>query len=188
MLDLWYARVDVNTLVQISRSPETRRRREKMLREARRHDTAASPARLSHHREGKPRFIDQPSLIDHPQGGEDFHAEFRRFWQPYGASLPEERRKLLDHFRLLDVAVKMVGVGRVGTRCAVALLMAEDGQPLILLIKQARASVYEPFAGRSAHHNHGLRVVVGQRLMLSQSDILRGFLHVESLPADLYVR
>ena len=188
MLDLWYARVDVNTLVQISRSPETRRRREKMLREARRHDTAASPARLSHHREGKPRFIDQPPLIDHPQGGEDFHAEFRRFWQPYGASLPEERRKLLDHFRLLDVAVKMVGVGRVGTRCAVALLMAEDGQPLILLIKQARASVYEPFAGRSAHHNHGLRVVVGQRLMLSQSDILRGFLHVESLPADLYVR
>jgi len=188
VLDLWYARVDVNTLVQISRSPETRRRREKMLRDARRQDSAASPARLSHDREGRPRFIDQPPLIYHPQGGEDFHDEIRRFWQRYVASLPEERRKLLDHFCLLDVAVKVVGVGSVGTRCAVALLMAEDGQPLILQFKQARASVYEPFAGRSLYHNHGLRVVVGQRLMQSQSDIFLGFSHVESLRADFYVR
>ncbi len=188
VLDLWYARVDVNTLVQISRSPETRRRREKMLRDAKRQESAVSLTRLAHTGNGEPRFIDQPPLIYHPQGREDLHEEVRRFWHHYVESLPEERRKLLDHFRLLDVAVKVVGVGSVGTRCAIALLMAEDGHPLILQFKEARASVYEPFAGRSKYHNHGLRVVVGQRMMQSQSDIFLGFSHVDSLKADFYVR
>jgi hypothetical protein len=81
-----------------------------------------------------------------------------------------------------------VGVGSVGTRCAIALLMADDGQALVLQFKEARASVYEPFAGKSRYHNHGLRVTVGQRLMQSQSDIFLGFSHVDSLNADFYVR
>jgi len=188
VLDLWYARVDVNTMVQISRSPETRRRRERMLRDAARKNSAVSLDKLAHAPDGKPRFIDQPPLIYHPHGHENFHAEIQRFWHHYVESLPEERRKLLDHFRLLDVAVKVVGVGSVGIRCAIALLMAEDGHPLILQFKEARASVYEPFAGRSKYHNHGLRVTVGQRLMQSQSDIFLGFSHVDSLKADFYVR
>ena len=188
VLDLWYARVDVNTLVQISRSPETRRRREKMLRDAGHRTSAVSLDKLAHTRSGEPRFIDQPPLIYHPRGGENFHKEIQRFWHHYVESLPEERRKLLDHFRLLDVAVKVVGVGSVGTRCAIALLMADDGQALVLQFKEARASVYEPFAGKSRYHNHGLRVTVGQRLMQSQSDIFLGFSHVDSLNADFYVR
>jgi uncharacterized protein (DUF2252 family) len=188
VLDLWYAKVDVNTLVQISRSPETRRRREKMLRDARRRNSGVALGKLAENREGQWRFVDQPPLIYHPKGNEDFHHDVRRFWKHYVESLPEERRRLLDHFRLLDVAVKVVGVGSVGTRCAVALLMAEDGHPLILQFKEARASVYEEYAGRSRYHNHGLRVVVGQRLMQSQSDIFLGFSRAESIPADFYVR
>ena len=188
VLDLWYAKVDVNTLVQISRSPETRRRREKLLRDAGRRKSSAALEKLADMSGAKPRFIDQPPLIYHPRGREDFHEEIRRFWKHYVESLPEERRKLLDHFRLLDVAVKVVGVGSVGTRCAIALLVADDGQPLVLQFKEAMASVYEPFAGKSQYHNHGLRVIVGQRLMQSQSDIFLGFSHVDSLNADFYVR
>lgn len=188
VLDLWYAKVDVNTLVQISRSPETRRRREKLLRDAQRRNSSVALDKLAHQVDGAYRFIDQPPLIYHPEGREDFHEEVRRFWKHYVESLPEERRKLLDHFRLLDVAVKVVGVGSVGTRCAIALLMADDGHPLILQFKEARESVYEPFAGRSRYHNHGLRVVVGQRLMQSQSDIFLGFSRVEKIAADFYVR
>ena len=188
VLDLWYAKVDVNTLVQISRSPETRRRREKMLRDAGRRNSSVALEKLAEMRDGKPRFIDQPPLIYHPEGYEDFHTEVKRFWKHYVASLPEERRKLLDHFRLHDVAVKVVGVGSVGTRCAIALLMADDGHPLILQFKEAGASVHEPYAGRSRYPNHGLRVIVGQRLMQSQSDIFLGFSHVDKLGADFYVR
>ncbi len=188
VLELWYAKVDVNTLVQISRSPATRRRREKLLRDAGRRNSAVALEKLADTSGSEPRFIDQPPLIYHPRGREDFHQEIRRFWKHYVGSLPEERRKLLDHFRLADVAVKVVGVGSVGTRCAIALLMADDGHPLVLQFKEARASVYEPFAGASCYHNHGLRVVVGQRLMQSQSDIFLGFSHVDSLKADFYVR
>ena len=186
VLELWYAKVDVKTLVQVSKSPQTRRRREKLLRDA--GQSAVALDKLATTRDGELRFIDQPPLIYHPQGREDFHEEIRRFWKHYVGSLAEERRKLLDHFRLQDVAVKVVGVGSVGTRCAIALLMADDGHPLVLQFKEARRSVYEPFAGRSTYHNHGLRVVVGQRLMQSQSDIFLGFSHVDSLGADFYVR
>lgn len=186
VLELWYAKVDVNTLVQISKSPQTRRRREQLLRDA--GQSAVALDKLADSSSGATRFIDQPPLIYHPQGRENFHEEIRRFWKHYVESLPEERRKLLDHFRLLDVAVKVVGVASVGTRCAIALLMAENGQPLVLQFKEARRSVYEPFAGRSQYQNHGLRVVVGQRLMQSQSDIFLGFSHVESLKVDFYVR
>ena len=188
VLELWYAKVDVNTLVRISRSPATRRRREKLLRDAGHRNSAVALEKLTDTSSGEARFIDQPPLIYHPRGREDFHEEIRRFWKHYVESLPEERRKLLDHFRLLDVAVKVVGVGSVGTRCAIALLMADDGHPLVLQFKEARVSVYEPFAGASGYHNHGLRVVVGQRLMQSQSDIFLGFSHVDSLKADFYVR
>ena len=186
VLELWYAKIDVGTLVQISKSPQTRRRRERMLRDA--GQSAVALGKLADTRTGAPRFIDRPPLIYHPQGHEDFHEEIRRFWKHYVESLPEERRRLLDHFRLADVAVKVVGVGSVGTRCAIALLMADDGQALVLQFKEARRSVYESFAGRSRYHNHGLRVVVGQRLMQSQSDIFLGFSHVDSLGADFYVR
>ncbi len=99
----------------------------------------------------------------------------RQTFASYRESLPDERRILLDRYRLVDVAIKVVGVGSVGTRCAVILMMAGPNDPLFLQIKEARMSVWEPFAGASSYSNHGQRVVVGQRLMQSASDMFLGW-------------
>jgi uncharacterized protein (DUF2252 family) len=89
--------------------------------------------------------------------------------------LSEHRRVLLDRYQLMDIAIKVVGVGSVGTRCAIMLLMASDNDPLFLQVKEARASVLEPFAGKSSYANHGQRVVAGCHLMQSASDMFLGW-------------
>jgi uncharacterized protein (DUF2252 family) len=96
-------------------------------------------------------------------------------WEDYRSSLPEHVRTLFDRFYRCDSALKVVGVGSVGTVCAIALFMAADEDPLFLQIKQAHESVLEPYAGKSLHSLHGQRVVVGQRLMQSASDIFLGW-------------
>jgi hypothetical protein len=83
-------------------------------------------------------------------------------------------RILLDRFRLYDLAIKVVGVGSAGTFCAVTLFMAGDNDPLFLQVKQANASVLEPYAGKSRYSNHGERVVMGQRLRQAASDMMLG--------------
>ena len=88
-------------------------------------------------------------------------------------TLSDDHRALFDQYQLVDIAVKVVGVGSVGTRCAFALLVARDDDPLFLQFKEARASVLEPYAGCSRYHNHGQRVVEGERLMQSASDEIR---------------
>jgi uncharacterized protein (DUF2252 family) len=93
----------------------------------------------------------------------------------YRLTLPEERRVLLDRYHIVDIARKVVGVGSVGTRCAVILLMAGKGDPLFLQFKEALASVLEPYAGKSPYTNHGQRVVTGQRMLQSASDIFLGW-------------
>ncbi len=119
---------------------------------------------------GQHRFVDQPPLIYHP--AEDAWEE--QIWESladYQQSLSDERCHLLGRYRLEDVAVKVVGIGSVGTRCYIALFFSEDNYPLILQIKEARRSVLEPYTGQSQYQNQGQRVVVGQRLMQSSSDI-----------------
>jgi uncharacterized protein (DUF2252 family) len=93
----------------------------------------------------------------------------------YRESLPQSVRTLLDRFQFKDIAIKVVGVGSVGTLCLVALLMADDEDPLFLQIKEARASVFEAYAGKSAFRHQGQRVVHGHRLMQSASDIFLGW-------------
>ena len=93
----------------------------------------------------------------------------------YRESLQEDRRVLLDRFELKDIAIKVVGVGSVGTYCAVMLLMASEQDPLFLQVKEARPSVLEAYAGKSIYPNHGQRVVNGYRLMQSASDIFLGW-------------
>jgi uncharacterized protein (DUF2252 family) len=93
----------------------------------------------------------------------------------YRKSLEEDRRVLLDRYRLVDFALKVVGVGSVGTFCGILLMMAEDTDPLFLQVKEARASVLEPYVGRSIYSNHGQRIVTGQRLMQSASDLFLGW-------------
>jgi uncharacterized protein (DUF2252 family) len=106
----------------------------------------------------------------------------------YRATLPADRRALLARFELADVAIKVVGVGSVGTRCAVVLLMAGDEDALFLQLKEARTSVLEPYTRRSVYKNHGERVVQGQRLMQAAADLFLGWARDPSLKVDFYVR
>jgi uncharacterized protein (DUF2252 family) len=96
-------------------------------------------------------------------------------------------RNLFDRFHFFDLAIKVVGVGSVGTFCAVSLFMASDDDPLFLQVKEARASVLEPYAGKSLHANHGQRVVAGQRIMQTASDVFLGWTRGAS-GRDFYVR
>jgi len=138
---------------------------------------------------GKRRQIkDEMPLIFHPRRGDRTITSIGRLLSQYRATLPDDRRILLDKFTLTDVAIKVVGIGSVGTRCAVALLMSAKDDSLFLQLKEARASVLEPYAGRSSYQNHGERVVQGQRLMQSASDLFLGWSKDPSLRVEFYVR
>jgi uncharacterized protein (DUF2252 family) len=138
---------------------------------------------------GQTRITDQPRLIFHP---EDVHApetwaEVEKVLQAYRETLADDRRMLLDRYRLVDVAIKVVGVGSVGRMCSIALLMSEANDPLFLQCKEAGESVLEPYAGKSVYKHHGQRVVMGQRLMQPASDIFLGWVTGRTGQA-LYVR
>jgi uncharacterized protein (DUF2252 family) len=130
---------------------------------------------------------DQPPLIVHysdQQETETIHALYER----YLASLPPERRMLLDRYHPVDVAQKVVGVGSVGTVCSVLLLLGDPKplDPLLLQVKQALPSALEPFAGASEYPNHAVRVVTGQRLMQEASDVFLGWSSLRD--QDFYIR
>ena len=106
----------------------------------------------------------------------------------YRLTLPDDRRVLFDRYSLVDAAVRVVGVGSVGTRCYIALFMADGETPLFLQIKEARSSVLEAYLPASEYTNHGQRVVNGQRLMQSESDIFLGWSRAKVSGFDYYVR
>ncbi|WP_419731231.1 DUF2252 domain-containing protein [Lichenicola sp.] len=121
-----------------------------------------------------PRLIEKPPLVMRLPGRE---TEVRKAFARYAGTLSPERRLLLERYRLEDVIFKVVGIGSVGTFCAIGLFSTADGEPLLLQIKEAQASVLEPFAGPSAYGNSGERVVVGQRVMQAASDLFLGWTH-----------
>ena len=135
---------------------------------------------------GKRRIRDEPPLVYHPRREKAFSREVRAAIERYRHSLPAERRALVDHYDVVDVAIKVVGVGSVGTFCAIALLQADVDDSLFLQLKQARSSVLEPYAGKSAYRNQGERVVIGQRLMQSASDMFLGWSRIGKPPVYFY--
>ena len=124
-----------------------------------------------------PVIKDNPPLIFHSRekSFEEQTTNVQRAFASYRETLQEDRRLLLDRFKFMDLAIKVVGVGSVGTYCGIMLMMASEHDPLFLQIKQARPSVLEAYAGRSLHANHGQRVVHGCRTMQSASDIFLGW-------------
>ena len=188
VLDVWYARIPFKTLVQLSRTAAERRLWEQGARNARaRTAVHVIPKLVATVREHR-RIVDNPPCIYHPADVAAFEAEMRGLFRHYRASLPDSVRFLFDRFRFVDAAVKVVGVGSVGTRCAVAYFEAGPNDPLLLQVKEAQRSVLEPYAGKSAYHNQGQRVVVGERLMQSASDIFLGWSRAEAGGFDFYVR
>ncbi len=135
---------------------------------------------------GRHRIVDQPPILFHVDEP-DFMERVEEGLADYRNTLSDDRRVLLDRYRLEDCALKVVGIGSVGTRCFIGLLFSEDGHPLILQFKEAQRSVLEPYAGKSAYENQGQRVVAGQRLMQSSSDIFLGWVRGRR-GYDFYVR
>ena len=122
-----------------------------------------------------PTIKDNPPLIYHAREHKEFPEAVRKAFVDYRETLPEHRRLLLDRFQLVDIAIKVVGVGSVGTACGVVLLMAGEKDPLFLQVKEARPSVLEAYAGKSKYSNQGQRVVIGCQLMQSASDLFLGW-------------
>jgi uncharacterized protein (DUF2252 family) len=201
-LDVWYAHLDIeNALEEYGSQFRSKmvKRTKKDLAKARTKDSMTAFSKLTHVVDGQARIIDQPPLIvpiEQLSQGEDRDEVFERLHEllrGYRETLDVDRRVLLEQFDLTDLAGKVVGVGSVGTRAWIALLLGRDGQdPLFLQIKQAEASVLEESLGPSEFANHGQRVVAGQRLMQATSDIFLGWLHVDAgidgQTADYYVR
>ena len=193
-LEVWYDRIDIEQLARDMPTEEERERIERRIEqraEQARQKSAPEQLfpKLVEHHGSTPRIKDEPPLIFHPTaeqapGLESGYAEALAL---YRESLPEHVRILFGRFYLFDLAIKAVGVGSVGTWCGVGLFMAADDDPIFLQVKEARASVLEPYAGKSLHKNHAERVVAGQRLMQSASDILLGWTRGKT-GRDFYLR
>lgn len=178
VLDIWYASIDMEKLIPSIRDKETRERAEKRLASARERSTLEYEFPELATSEGlKPSIKESPPLIFHPReiGYEEHLDAFQQAFDSYKKTLQEDRRILLERFKIMDFAIKVVGVGSVGTVCGIVLLMAGEQDPLFLQVKQARPSVLEPYAGKSRHANHGERIVHGYRMMQSASDLFLGW-------------
>ncbi len=188
-LQVWYARIDAEQMVaKASKAKPSGSRNGADAGAAAANMSARLLPKLTEVIDGRRRIKDEPPLVYHPRHEGAFSREVRAAIQRYRRSLPPERRALVDHYEVIDVAMKVVGVGSVGTFCAVALLQADVDDPLFLQIKQVRPSVLEPYAGKSAYRNQGERVVVGQRLMQSASDMFLGWSRIGQPPVDIYFR
>jgi uncharacterized protein (DUF2252 family) len=187
-LQVWYSELDADILIQNARSPGDEEYWEAIERKAK-SQTAAHvfPRMTARAAKGQPRIIDNPPLIYHPRQHNKLAAQVKQMFQSYRLTLPEERRVLLDRYHIVDIARKVVGVGSVGTRCAVVLLMADAHDPLFLQFKEALPSALDPYAGKSRFAYHGERVVTGQRMLQSASDIFLGWTRDEQ-GHDYYFR
>ncbi|MFF3615360.1 DUF2252 domain-containing protein [Streptomyces sp. NPDC002580] len=200
-LDVWYAKIDAERLKDLTTDrlhKSGRRKLDHALTKARSRDTLQVFEKLTRHVDGRPRIAADPPLLvplaDLLPKAErtPLERQFRGLVERYGTTLPSDRRTLLDDYRLTDVARKVVGVGSVGTRCWIFLLLGRDGRdPLFLQAKEADTSVLADHVGASQYRNQGERVVAGQRLMQATSDIFLGWEQVDGIDGrrrDFYVR
>lgn len=186
-LEVWYSRIEASTLLEITQGSKHHKGVSKQVRKAYMRSSASIFPKLTDVVSGQRRIIDNPPLIYHLPEHSLLEAELVTEIEHYRQSVRDDLHVLLDSYSLVDLAIKVVGIGSVGTRCSIALLMAAENDPLFLQIKEARASVLEPFAGRSQYQNHGQRVVAGQRLLQSASDIFLGWTH-SNQGHDFYIR
>ncbi len=191
VLESWYSRITVADLQALAGDDvDLSGRAKKKIAEARKSTHENVFQKLTTPVRGLPRIVDEPPLLYHVKQVDNIEMNERviaAFFKQYRETLAEERRELFDRFTVVDVAMKVVGVGSVGTRCLVALLLAAPDDALFLQVKEAGRSVLEPYAGTKPVAHNGQRVVVGQRLMQSASDIFLGW---SKGPAgrDFYVR
>jgi len=174
-LEAWYSHLDAAVFIKEAKTRNEKKRWRQMESKAKKQTADRVFLKLAQVEKGHWRIKDRPPLVYHPRHAERIGKHVREMFQRYRRTLPEERRIILDRYHIVDVARKVVGVGSVGTRCDVALLMAAENDPLVLQFKEARASALEAYAGKSRYTNHGERVVVGQRMLQSASDVFLGW-------------
>jgi uncharacterized protein (DUF2252 family) len=198
-LELWYARIDVEDLARqwsAQATTKQRKRFDRNVAKARAKDSMRAFDRLTHFVDGHPRIVSDPPLIVpieelvSPEQRVVLDDALRKLIRAYRGTLPSDRRRLLERFRYVHTARKVVGVGSVGTRAWIVLMLGhDDGDPLFLQCKEAERSVLEPFLGNSEFANHGQRVV--ERLMQSAGDIMLGWLRtpgIDGVERDFYIR
>ncbi len=182
-LAAWSARIDLQQAIAAIDAGKARARAQKRLRARLR--SAEGQFGLIDSSGPKPRLRETPPLVVRLSGHDD---AVRDAFARYTDTLAPERRSLLQRYRLQDVIFKVVGVGSVGTFCAIGLFVTADDQPLLLQIKQAQASVLAPYAGASKYENQGERVVTGQRTMQAASDLFLGWTRMQGDGRQFYVR
>ena len=189
-LEVWYSHLDIESVIgQFAGQfkPKVVKRTEKQLAKARTRDSMSAFSKLTHVVDGRVEIVDESPLIvpiaklAADEAAHEIFEDLRELMRAYRNTLEFDRRVLLEGFELHDFARKVVGVGSVGTRAWIALLIGrDDDDPLFLQMKEAEASVLEPFLSPSEFSNHGQRVVTGQRLMQATSDIFLGWVHVDA--------
>jgi uncharacterized protein (DUF2252 family) len=200
-LDVWYSRIDIDDVATMAGDLGSRKQRkvfERNVAKARSKDSLKAFNKLTEVVDGERRIVSDPPLIvpieDIMSGSarEDVEHFVRGVIRSYRRTLTVDRRRLLERYRYVHAARKVVGVGSVGTRAWIVLMLGrDDSDPLLLQLKEAQASVLEPFLGQSAFANHGQRVVEGQRLTQAASDILLGWIRFtapDGVSRDFYMR
>lgn len=193
-LEVWYDKIDLQKYSDRKGDPEVikvvqERVKNRIEKENRKSVPDYLYPKLVTHEGAHPTIKDEPPLIFHPtvEQAPGVINGYADVLKAYRETLPEHTRLLFDRFNYFDLAVKVVGVGSVGTACGLMLFMAADNDPLFLQVKEARASVLEPYAGKSLYANHGQRVVVGQRLIQTATDIFLGWTRGVN-GRDFYIR
>ena len=176
-LEIWYSRMDAEVFIKEAKTAAAKKRWKEVEDKARLQTAEHIFPKIADVMNGRTRIVDHPPLIYHSRESDIMQKHVTQMFRAYRETLPAERRVILDRYHIIDVARKVVGVGSVGTRCAVALLMAGEHDPMLLQFKEALPSVLEPYAGKSRYVNHGERVVTGQRMLQSASDVFLGWTH-----------
>ncbi len=200
-MDIWYLRLEVSTAMERWGAALSKKRQKvtrKNVSKAESKDSLRAFGKLTEVVDGKRRIISSPPSVVPvedlltPELASRFEEIARTVIRSYRRSLPRDRRKLLERFEYVHAARKVVGVGSVGTRAWVVLLTGRDGNdPLFLQLKEAQASVLEPHLGKSPYANAGQRVVEGQRMMQSASDLMLGWdrtTGIDGVKRDFYIR
>ena len=187
-LAVWYSRVTAEDFLAYVPVRDRDRIERRIAKTSARRTEEVDYPKLAEFVHGEIRIRDTPPLIFHPDVAreKDFDVRVEGVLKTYRESLPDDRKVLFDRYRFVDAALKVVGIGSVGTRCWIVLFMSPANDPLFLQVKQAKSSVLEPYAGKGAYESHGQRVVQGQRLMQAASDIFLGWTSADN--GDFYVR
>jgi uncharacterized protein (DUF2252 family) len=180
-LQVWYARITIEDFIAAApaslRKAREARFRKRVAKATEKGGSEVVYPQLAGMVGGHIRIQDAPPLIFHPDdvSADEFRSRMEEGLGVYRETLSDDRRALLDQYRLVDGAVKVVGIGSVGTSCLILLMMSANNDPLFLQIKEARQSVLEPYVGKSAYPHPGQRVVMGQRMMQPATDVFMGW-------------